>query len=112
MEFLEQGGTIRSNKYMVVPIYENFTSKLDRFKGYKGILAKLIRDNRIAIVKKNGNLYYIDKVTEKLLAVGRKSVTVRKQFEFYGKWNEAYPKIMHDLEQATQNATRDIVELN
>ena len=37
IEFLEQGGTIRSSKYMPVPIYENFSSRPSGFKGYQGI---------------------------------------------------------------------------
>lgn len=112
IEFLEQGGTIHSSKYMPVPIYENISSKPAGFKGYQGIFKFLLKNKRLSQMFKNGRVYYVDKTTGKLLFVGTKSISVAKQFEFYGKWNEAQSKIISDLHVSIDNACRDVQELN
>lgn len=118
-EALESGATFTSNKYMTIPIYDNFTANVKRrstlrnrsdYSYAKQIVQKLIESGRISIIKKNGSLYYVDKVTDKILMVGKKSVKIKKQFEFFNKWNQAVPAIEQGLNESIDAACKNVME--
>lgn len=120
-ESLESGATFTSNKYMTIPIYDNFTANVKRrttlrnrndYSYAKQIVQKLIESDRIAIIKKNGNLYYIDKVTNRILMVGKKTVKIKKQFEFFNKWAQAVPAIEQGLNDSIDAACKKVMEQN
>jgi hypothetical protein len=110
MEFFEQGGTINNSKYMPVPIYDNFRSKFNNFKNQHSIFTSMMRQKKLGLILKGSKVYYIDKSTGKILFVGTKRVTVKKQYDFYGKWNAAQGKITSDFMDAVDNATKKVME--
>ena len=107
MEMMESGGTITSRNYMTVPVYQNLIKihTFNRNAKANWIFHDKVRRKQFNVIFKNGKIYYIDKRTGLMLFVGKKTVIVKKQFEFHSVWNSIQSDILDEAEKVFDRAT-------
>ena len=127
LELLERGGNVKSDKFMPIPVWENlrksgvminqdvhFNTKESARSAFKEMSEA---NSLFAIRGKSGTLLWLSKIwgdwTSRsrrplLLFVGKKSIRVRKQYDFTKTWLRRYPQTMRRGEMAIFRATRKV----
>jgi hypothetical protein len=129
MELLEKGGTSTSNKFMPIPVWDNLKESgmimnqsyhTNTQESASNIFKEMsAADSLFAVHGKNGNIYWLSKVFGNaregfkplLLFVGKKTIKIKKQFDFHKAWTKRYPKVMRRGEMAIFRATRKVESL-
>lgn len=101
MEFLGNGGTINSSKFMIVPS-KNLNKGVKKHHGY---FKQQLKASKLFAVYQNNKAYYFDKVTNQLMFTGVKTVKVKKQFDVENEWNKRKPSIINRCEKMIDKAT-------
>lgn len=101
MELMEQGGKIRSNKYMIMPIWRNtYETKLGNF-------FKMSANKQLKMIFARGKIFYIDKNTNNLLYIGTKEIDIKRQFNFDSLVDSVSKKIIKKSGKVIEAATED-----
>jgi hypothetical protein len=111
LELLETGGTIRSGKYMPIPIYRNLAKIGKSTRGGAGSLfVRMGIFNRFAVLKRGNEMLYFDRYQRRrrgrgryprsaLLFIGRKEITVPRmltgRYDFYQRWERRLNPALH-----------------
>ena len=119
MELLEKGGTVKSNKFMPIPVWGNL-KQLGIEKGAHATFDEMSAANSMFAIKgRGGSILWLSKVfgnSQKgykplLLFVGMKQLKIKKQFDFHRAWERRYPKVIRRGEMAIFRATRKVESL-
>jgi hypothetical protein len=108
---LQEGGTIRSQKQMPVPVYRNLALRMGIRSGFHKAKAfrRLARKGQLVGIKEGGRVYYFDPESKRksgrgflksgLLFVGLFGIRVPKMFvgryDFYARWNRMLPAMLN-----------------
>jgi hypothetical protein len=130
MELLEKGGTISSSKFMPIPVWENLQkagvmTNQDVRSSVKESAHHAFKEmsegnSLFSIPGRGGTILWLSKVfgdwnsrsrRPLLLFIGKKSIRVRKQFDFTRTWLKRYPKVMRRGEMSIYRATRKVEAL-
>lgn len=110
LALLEKGGTVTSSKFMPIPVF-NSLAQIGITGNYHGAFKDKAESGELLPIRpknKPGILYwfYNKNGYRLLLFVGKKSIKVKKQYDFLRTWNKRYPNVMLRGEKALDRATR------
>ena len=88
MEQLESGATKNSDKYMIIPNRKEISALK-----HMGLFKGMINSKQLRTIYKRGNVYFIDKKTNRLLFTGTKRVVVPKKWDFESTYETVRPNI-------------------
>jgi hypothetical protein len=108
MEFQEHGGGITNSKFMPTPAYSLLRESGVVEGFYKHFKASAAAGDLVPIRPRDnpGLLYWFSKKYKQLQFIGRKRITVKKQFDFHATWAKRQSKAMARGEQAIYRAVR------
>lgn len=103
MELMESGYTRTNGGYMIVPNYKEITNKKPI-----GLFSQMLNAKMFRLIFKHGNIYYVNKNNDKLMFIGMKRISVKRQFNFDRTWNSVEPKITTKANKILQQATEAV----
>jgi hypothetical protein len=112
MEMEESGGGVTSGRFMPVPIFQNL-AQIGVVRAFYRKFQEMAHDEQLIPVHPSGRpdlLYWFYKRNghNMPLFVGRKSSTIKKQFDFHRAWDRRASKAVARGEQAIYRATRRV----